>query len=73
LLAWRGPGNSVVTPAKDGKGVVTMLDQNDIAARRLYQLFVPGLSELTEIHRAISVDNVYHFNPNSSRLGFLYL
>jgi len=50
-----------------------MLDQNDIAARRLYQLFVPGLSELTEIHRAISVDNVYHFNPNSSRLGFLYL
>jgi len=43
LLAWRGLGNTVVTPAKGG-GMVHLPHQNDIAARRLNQLFIPGLN-----------------------------
>ena len=73
LLAWRGLGNSVVTPMRAGSGVVKMPHQNDIAARRLHQLFIPGLNDLSAYDPAISIENVYYLNPRESTQGFLYL
>ena len=69
LLAWRGIGNSVIIkPGKIG-GVVSLPHQNDIAARRLHQLFIPGLSTVA----ALSVENSYPLTAEASRRGFLYL
>lgn len=68
LLAWRGLGNSVVTPVGAGRGVVRMPHQNEISARRLHQLYVPGLPD-----RAVSIEDVRHLDPGDSMVGFLYL
>lgn len=71
LLAWRGLGNSVVTPAKGG-GTVVMPHRNEIAARRCHQLFVPGTSA-SGIAAALAIENKYDLDPRESLRGFLYL
>jgi len=73
LLAWRGLGNSVVTPLKGGHGTVNMPHHNEIEARRLHQLFIPGLSELKVVEHPISIENFYPIDPKVSAQGFLYL
>ena len=73
VLAWRGLGNSVVTPMKGGKGLVRLPHQNEISARRLHQLFIPGLADLKDIQAPISIEDVRHLDPRESLLGFLYL
>lgn len=76
LLAWRGLGNSVLTPMKGGRGQVKMPHQNDIAARRVHQLFIPGLAELADPRRlepAVVIEDVRHLDPSESTPGFLYL
>jgi hypothetical protein len=73
LLAWRGLGNSVITPAATFGGNVWMLHQNDIAARQLGQLFVPGLNQSGITFSAISIENYYELDPGESVRGFIYL
>jgi len=68
LLAWRGLANSVVTKAGDGGPVVRMPQQNEIAARRVHQLFIPGLDG-----SVLSIEQDYPLDKESSRRGFLYL
>ena len=75
LLAYRGFGNSVVVPIKGGLGTLRLPHQNDIAARRVYQLYIPGLvapdSKLrTDI---ITVEKSWKIDPRESMAGFLYL
>lgn len=72
LLAWRGLANSVVTPSTSGRGVVRMPHQNDISSRRVHQIFIPGLSDVSVIDPAISVENVYRLDPKLSTQGLLY-
>ena len=73
LLAWRGLANSVVTPTKGGKGIVSLPHQNEISARRLHQLYIPGLAHPDRLEPAISIEDVRHLNPSESTAGFLYL
>jgi hypothetical protein len=74
LLAWRGLGNSVVTPIKGSKnGVVRLPHQNEISARRLHQLYIPGLADLDGLEPAVSIEDVRHPDPRESTVGFLYL
>jgi hypothetical protein len=73
LLTWRGLGNSVVTPAKGRKGVVSLPHQNQISARRLHQLYIPGLADLDGLQAAVAIEDVRHLDPRESSLGFLYL
>ncbi|WP_134496549.1 hypothetical protein [Microvirga pakistanensis] len=71
LLAWRGLGNTVVTPA--GNGTVHLPHQNEIASRRLNQLFIPGLNEPGVAAMALVIESDYPLNPRDSVRGFLYL
>jgi hypothetical protein len=73
LLAWRGLAMSVVTPAKTGGPQVRMPHQNDIAARRLYQLFIPGLADHPQAQAALTVEQEYLLDRATSQRGFLYL
>jgi len=73
LLAWRGLGNSVVTPMKGGKGVVRLPHQNEISARRVHQLYIPGLADLDKLEPPISIEDVRHLDARESTVGFLYL
>ncbi len=73
LVSWRGLANSVVTPMKSGSGFVRMPHQNEISARRIHQLFIPGMSDLKSPEPAISVEQVFHLDPNDGARGFLYL
>ena len=70
LLAWRGLGDSVVTPTQDG-GTVRLPHHNEIAARRLHQLFIPGLNGPGMPHAAMTIEA--DFKLEESRRGFLYL
>lgn len=73
LVSWRGLANSVVAPAKSGSGFVRMPHQNEISARRVHQLFIPGLNDLNSLEPAISVEQVFHLDPGEGARGFLYL
>jgi hypothetical protein len=73
LLAWRGLANSVVTPAGDGRGAVRMPHQNEISARRVHQLYIPGLADIGTLDPAIAVEQDFHLDPRQARQGFLYL
>lgn len=72
LLAWRGIGNSVVTPARGGGSDVRMPHQNDIAARRLHQLFIPGLYADAGVQSALQVEQSYPLDKAESLRGWLY-
>ncbi len=72
LMAWRGLANSVVTPAANGGRAISMSHQNHIGARRVYQLFVPGLATLPRITPGIRVEQDYPLDARDSRRGFVY-
>lgn len=72
LLAWRGLANAVVTPAPGGGPVVKMPTQNDIAARRLNQLFIPGLADLTPMNPGLRLEQDYTLSKSESVRGFIY-
>ncbi len=71
LLAWRGLASSLVIPAAGAQ--VRMLQQNEIEARRLNQLFIPGLERPEVRTAALSIENFYVLDPKESMRGFLYL
>ena len=71
LLAWRGLGNSVVTPARGGGEAVRMPHQNDIDARRVNQLYVPGLADLPR--PALAVEQDYPLDQKDGVRGFIYV
>ncbi|HLW90253.1 MAG TPA: hypothetical protein VKS78_02985 [Roseiarcus sp.] len=73
LLAWRGLANTVVIPATAGNPTVRLPHQNEIAARRLAQLFIPGLDGPGTARAAIQIENDYPLDAEASRRGFLYL
>ncbi len=70
LLAWRGLGSSVVTPRKGG-GIVNLPHQNEIAARRLFQLYVPGLANISR--DAFAFEREFMLDAEESKQGWLYL
>ena len=70
LLAWRGLGNSVLVRKTDGLGDVKLPEANEIAARRLYQLWIPGLSKYTD---AVAVEQSWAFSADAGMRGWLYL
>ncbi|MCP1831701.1 hypothetical protein J2R76_000129 [Bradyrhizobium sp. USDA 4532] len=67
LLAWRGLADTVVTKTNNGGPPVKMTQQNEIAARRVYQLFIPGL-----VTGFLSIEQDFHLDQTASRRGFLY-
>ncbi len=76
LLAWRGLANSVVTPMKGGKdvkGMVRLPHRNDISARRVHQLYIPGLDQIAGYEPAVAIEDVRELDEAQSKLGFLYL
>jgi len=80
LLAYSGLGNSVVVPMKDGLGPVKLPHQNDIAARRVQQLYIPGLAvrDLTSGATTLRTDLIqierdWAMDVKAANSGFLYL
>ncbi len=71
LLAYRGLGNSVVVPKSDGLGPVRLPHQNELAARRVFQLFIPGLADLSSV--ALRIERDWHMDPNAANQGWLYI
>jgi hypothetical protein len=71
LLAWRGLANSVIVRKSDNLGSVNLPAPNEIAARRLHQLFVPGLAGAGG--DAISISAHWTFTAEDSMRGWLYL
>ena len=70
ILAWRGLGNTIITP-RTGGGLVNMPHQNEIAERRIHQLFIPGTADMGSDILAIEQD--YSIDPKASLRGWLYL
>ncbi len=73
LLAFRGLGNSVHIDTGDGLGVVNMPHQNDNPARRMNQLYIPGLWQPGAANAALSYGSDFTFSAEESMRGFLYL
>lgn len=71
LLAWRGLGNSVVVKKADGLGSVKLPHQNQIAARRLYQLFIPDLAQIGS--GVMSITQHWKLDVRAAKQGWLYL
>ena len=71
LLAWRGLGNSVLVRKTDGLGDVKLPSANEIAARRVYQLWIPGLDKYGS--EGIAVEQSWSFSAAQSMAGWLYL
>lgn len=72
LLAMRGLGESVRVDAGDGLGDVNMPHHNTNPARRLFQLFIPGLREPGMAQKAFTFGNIFHFDPDAANKGFIY-
>jgi hypothetical protein len=73
LLAWRGLANSVVIAPTAKNSAVRLPHQNDIAERRLAQLYVPGLDSPAIASTAIQIENDYALDTAAGLRGFLYL
>lgn len=73
LLAWRGLGNSVVIPAPASAGTIALPHRNEIAARRLNQLCIPGLNRPFGASSAVAIENAYELNAKEGVRGYLYL
>jgi hypothetical protein len=82
LLAWRGLANSVVTPYPGGGPQVVMLHQNAIAERRLFQLYIPGLTSKQANGRfgdsglakaEMVYENDWRFSKADGLRGWLYV
>ncbi len=78
LLAYRGLGNNVSIEHQDG-GRVRMQAHNDIAARRLHQLFIPGLVEYAGktqsqiIPGALTLERHWAISKSQANGGWLYV
>lgn len=78
LLAYRGLGNHVSIKHKDG-GRVNMQAHNDIAARRLQQLFIPGLVEyanktpLQRIPGALTLERCWKISEQQANGAWIYI
>ena len=73
LLAFRGLGNSVVTPIAGGLGTVRLPHQNEIAARRLHQLFIPGLWDAGLAQSALSIEQTWPMDVRAGMQGWVYV
>jgi hypothetical protein len=79
VLAFRGLGNHVSIPMEDGLGAVKMTAHNDLASRRLYQLFIPGLYDYAKktpdrvMPGALVLEQVYEIREQDANKGWLYL
>ena len=73
LLAWGGLANTAIVSAGDGGPLVRLPERNVIAARRLRQLFIPGLDAPGMTRAAIQIESDTALDPNESLRGFLYL
>lgn len=79
LLAYKGLGNNVSVQHPDGLANVNMQTHNHIAARRLHQLFVPGLYEIAAntpkqtIPGALSLERTWKITKEQANGGWLYL
>jgi hypothetical protein len=79
LLAYKGLGNNVSQPTKDGLGNVNMTAHNHIAALRLHQLFIPGLSDVAKatadrvMPGALLVERHWKFTKEEANRGWLYI
>jgi hypothetical protein len=71
LLAYRGLGNNVIIQKSDRLGDVAFPHQNEIAARRLHQLYIAGLAAGAD--RALSIEQDWRFDPQAAMQGWLYL
>lgn len=79
LLAYRGLGNNVNIPHDDDRARVKMTAHNTISARRLYQLFIPGLYDQAQRTRdrvvagVMSVEQTWAIKKEEANKGWLYL
>lgn len=73
LLCYRGLGNSVYVPKKDGLGDLRLPHQNDISARRTFQLYIPGLFGVPELSNPLSIEQSWTFPRTMTMQGWLYL
>ncbi len=79
LLAYRGLGNHVSTPAKDNLGNVKMTAHNDLEARRLFQLYIPGLASVAQksqdkvLPGAMMLEETFAISEQDASKGWLYL
>lgn len=79
LLAYKGLGNNVSQPTKDGLGNVNMIAHNHIAALRLYQLFIPGLADVAKVTAdrvfpgALLLERHWKFTKEEANRGWLYV
>ncbi len=79
LLAYKGLGNNVSQPTKDGLGNVNMTAHNHIAALRLHQLFIPGLADVAKttadrvMPGALLVERHWKFSKEEANRGWLYI
>ena len=78
LLAYRGLGNHVSIKHKDG-GKVKMKAHNDTEARRLHQLFIPGLVDYAAktpeqvIPGALTLERYWKITPKQANGGWIYI
>ena len=73
LLALRGLAQSVTVAKDDGGAPVRLPDQNQISARRMHQLFIPGLDEDDLARRALAIEGEFRLSKQEGLRGFLYL
>lgn len=74
LLALRGLGKpAFVSSDDDAVPNAQIRSHNDNPARRLHQLFVPGLNRNNRADRALSITQVLTFSPEEQTRGFLYV
>ncbi|MBB3060261.1 hypothetical protein [Microbulbifer rhizosphaerae] len=79
LLAYRGLGNRVVVPKDDGYGAVRMEPHNNLASRRLHQLFIPGLQERADrtpervLPGALLVERTWKLDSADTNRGWIYV
>ena len=79
LLAYKGLGNSVSFAHEDGLGDVNITAHNDIASRRIHQLFIPGLEQCAArtpdqvIPGALSLERVWEISKEQASQGWIYI
>lgn len=78
ILAYRGLGNNVSVKHPDG-GRVNMQAHNHIEARRLHQLYLPGLVEYAGktpeqvIPGALTPERLWHISEKQANGGWIYI
>ncbi|HRH77583.1 MAG TPA: hypothetical protein PK129_09585 [Cellvibrionaceae bacterium] len=79
LLAYKGLGNHVNTTAPDNLARVKMTAHNDIAARRLHQLYIPGLYDYAQktpqqvMPGALVLEQHWEFTKEEAKKGWVYI